>query len=131
MPKFSQSSFSKLCTCHHDLQVLFYEVIKWYDCEILAGHRTEEEQTIEFDRGNTRFEWPNSKHNYQPAMAVDVAPVPVRWKSEKRFYVFAGYVMGIAQRLKEEGKMTHSVRFGGEPEDDQSRNALVHFELFE
>ena len=44
MPKFSQDSFSKLSTCHPDLQVLFYEVIKYYDCTILEGYRNQVDQ---------------------------------------------------------------------------------------
>jgi peptidoglycan L-alanyl-D-glutamate endopeptidase CwlK len=44
--------------------------------------------------------------------------------------------MGIAQKLKDDGKMTHSVRFGGDWDGDkditdQKFNDLVHFELIE
>lgn len=134
MPKFSQESFSKLSTCHIELQTLFYEVIRHFDCQVLEGFRNEEEQEKAFDAGNTKLHWPNGRHNRNPSMAVDVAPYPVDWKNTKRFYWFAGYVMGIAQRLKDEGKMTYSVRFGGDWDsdkdiNDQTFNDLVHFEL--
>lgn len=44
--------------------------------------------------------------------------------------------MGLAQKLKEEGKMSHSVRYGGDWDsdkdiDDQNFRDLVHFELIE
>ena len=67
-------------------------------------------------------------------MAVDVAPWPIDWKNVKRFYWFAGFVMGTAERLKVEDKMHHSVRWGGDWDhdgdfDDQRLLDLVHFEL--
>ena len=134
MPKFSQSSFSKLATCHPDLQALFYEVIKTFDCTILEGYRNEEDQEKAFETGNTTLHWPHGKHNRSPSMAVDVAPYPIDWGNNYRFYWFAGYVMGIAQKLKDEGKMTHSVRFGGDWDKDKDITDeyfkdLVHFEL--
>src|SRR6185312_8627115 len=113
MPKFSQESFSKLSTCHQDLQVLFYEVIKYFDCTILEGYRNQEDQEAAFAHGQTKLHYPDGKHNSQPSMAVDVAPYPPNFDDEKLFIWFGGYVLGIAQRLKEEGKMTHSVRWGG------------------
>ena len=136
MPKFSQDSFSKLSTCHIDLQVIFYEVIKTFDCAILEGHRNQEDQNRYYKEGKTQLQWPNGKHNYQPSMAVDVSPHPVDFKNIKRFYWFAGYVMGIAQRLKDEGKVTHSLRFGGDWDNDKdindnNFNDLVHFELIQ
>jgi len=136
MPKFSQSSFSKLSTCHLDLQALFFEVIKTFDCTILEGYRNQTDQERAFASGNTQLHWPHGKHNHRPSMAVDVIPYPIDWKNDRRMYWFAGYVMGIAQKLKDEGKMTHSVRFGGDWDrdydiTDNKFQDLVHFELVE
>lgn len=113
MPKFSQSSFSKLSTCHPDLQVLFYEVIKSFDCTILEGYRNEIDQEAAFSKGNTRLHYPHGKHNSNPSMALDATPYPIDFNNEKLSIWFGGYVMGVAQRLKDEGKMTHSLRWGG------------------
>ena len=113
MPKFSQASFSKLSTCHHDLQVLFFEVIKYFDCTILEGYRNEVDQEAAFAKGNTKLHYPDGKHNQQPSMAVDVAPYPVNFNDDKLAIWFGGYVLGIAQKLKDEGKMNHSLRWGG------------------
>ena len=134
MPMFSQESFSKLSTCHLDLQALFFEAIKTFDCKILEGHRNEIDQNNAYDRGSSRLKWPFGKHNELPSMAVDVAPYPVEWKDVKRFYFFGGYVLGIAQRLKDEGKITHGIRWGGDWNQDkrvsdQTFNDLCHFEL--
>jgi peptidoglycan L-alanyl-D-glutamate endopeptidase CwlK len=136
MPKFSQESFSRLSTCDHDLQVLFYEIIKTFDCTILDGFRSEVDQNIAFKAGNSKLPWPKSKHNSHPAHAVDVAPYPVDYKNTKRLYWFAGYVLGVAQKLRDEGKMTRGVRYGGDWDsdkeiDDESFRDLTHFELID
>lgn len=126
MPMFSQESFSKLSTCHIDLQVIFFEVIKTFDCTILEGHRNQVDQDKYFEEGKTKLKWPDGKHNSTPSNAVDVAPFPVDFNDKQRFYYFAGYVMGLAQKLKDEGKITHSLRFGG----DWNRNTEVKDETF-
>ena len=113
MPKFSQESFSKLSTCHSDLQALFYEVIKFFDCTILEGYRNEADQEAAYAKGNTKLHWPHGKHNANPSMAVDVTPYPIDFNNEKLAIWFGGYVLGIAQKLKDEGKMSNSVRWGG------------------
>ena len=135
MPKFSQSSFSKLSTCHADLQTLFYEVIKYFDCTILEGYRNQEDQEEAYASGHTTLHWPHGKHNRQPSMAVDVIPYPINFDNEKLGLWFGGYVMGIAQKLKDEGKMIHAIRWGGSwnglgvLNTPHMLNDFVHFEL--
>lgn len=134
MPRFSQTSVSRLSQCHIELQVLFYEVIKHFDCTILTGFRNQEDQEKAFSDGNTQLHWPHGKHNSNPSMAIDVSPYPYDDKNIKRFYWFSGYVMGIAQKLYDEGKMTMKVRYGGDWNmdfeiKDNKFNDLVHFEL--
>lgn len=135
MPMFSKDSFSKLSTCHIDLQVLFFEVIKHFDCTVLEGFRNEEDQQKAYHAGNSKLQWPNGKHNSKPSNAADVSPYPVDWSNAKRFYWFAGYVLGIAEMLKQQGKITHSIRYGGDWNgnmditDEKGLSDLVHFEI--
>lgn len=135
MPKFSQESFSKLATCHQDLQALFYEVIKYFDCTILEGYRNQADQEKAFAGGFTKLHYPYGKHNHQPSMALDASPYPINPSDIKLSMWFGGYVMGIAQKLKDEGKMEHSVRWGaswdglGKLNNSHELNDLVHFEL--
>lgn len=135
MPKFSQESFSKLSTCHVDLQSLFYEVIKYYDCTIIQGYRNQQEQNEAFAEGHTRLLWPHGKHNSNPSCAVDVTPYPVNLSNNNLALWFGGYVLGIAQKLKDEGKMSHSIRWGGawdglgDLDTAKMLDDLVHFEL--
>lgn len=135
MPKFSQESFSKLSTCHADLQALFYEVIKSVDCTIIEGYRNQADQEKAFASGHTKLHWPDGKHNNQPSLAVDVIAYPVNFDDVHKAFWFAGYVLGIAQKLKDEGKITHSIRWGGtwdgigEFNKPDMLDDLVHFEL--
>lgn len=130
MPSFGKSSKSRLATCHPKLQELFNEVVKNYDCSILQGTRTKEEQDEFFSTGRSKVQYPNSKHNKTPSMAVDVAPYPIDWNNTNRFYHFAGYVNGVAD------SMGITIRFGGDWDSDkdfsdQTFNDLPHFEILE
>jgi len=55
MPTYSNPSEMKLLTCEKDLQVLFQEVIKYFDNTILYGHRTPEEQLELFEKGRLKL----------------------------------------------------------------------------
>jgi peptidoglycan L-alanyl-D-glutamate endopeptidase CwlK len=128
MPEFSAFSKRNLETADLQLQELFNEVIKHFDCRVTYGHRGEEEQTAAYHRGNSHVPWPFSKHNKMPSRAVDVIPYPVDWKDLDRFYYFAGVVKGIAAMLGIQ------ITWGGDWDNDtrvknNKFNDLAHFEL--
>jgi peptidoglycan L-alanyl-D-glutamate endopeptidase CwlK len=134
MPTFSSQSLDKLSTCHPDLQTLFHEVIKYFDCTVLEGFRDKEAQDKAYREGKSKVQWPNGNHNELPSLAVDVAPYPIDWKDTSRFYFFAGRVMGIAEMLKQQGRITHDIRYGGDwngdtQVKDNKFSDLVHYEL--
>jgi len=130
MPAFSEKSKRRLNTCHKDLQTLFTEVVKTYDCTVIEGHRDEATQDRYFQQGQSKLQWPNSKHNSSPSVAADVAPY-VGGKisfDDRQCAAFGGYVKGVAQQ------MGITIRWGGDWDgdndiNDQSFNDLVHFEL--
>ncbi len=128
--KFGQRSMKNLSEAHPDLQRLFSEVIKHVDCSVIEGFRSEEEQNKMVHDGRSKLEWPLSKHNQTPSLAVDVIPYPVDWNDKNRFYYFAGFVKGTAARLG------IKIRWGGDWDSDnefkdQSFHDLPHFELSE
>jgi len=144
MPKFSESSKEKLSTVHCDLQILFNEVIKEYDCTIVFGYRSPEEQRALFEQGRTKpgsivtykdgYER-KSKHNQEPSFAVDVVPYPIDWDNKDRIRVFAGFVLGTYQQLKKQGKIKSNIRWGGDWDSDtilkdQRFNDFPHFEIY-
>jgi peptidoglycan L-alanyl-D-glutamate endopeptidase CwlK len=130
MPVFGFASKAALSTCDVRLQRLFNEVIKYWDCQVLEGHRGKEAQEAAFKAGNTQLHYPHGKHNAVPSRAVDVAPWPVDWKNQRRFDAFAGFVLGISKT------MGLKIRWGGDwnrnlNPADESFIDLPHFELDE
>lgn len=136
MPKFSSRSFRKLRTCVSDLQILFNEVVENYDCTVIWGYRNEKEQNDAYAKGNSKLKFPFSKHNTLPSYAVDVAPFvngSISWNT-KQCYHFAGYVLGVWNMLKKQGKVSGDLCLGADWDrdydvNDQKFNDLVHFEI--
>ena len=111
-----------------ELQEVFNEVIKHFDCIIVTGYRTKEEQDDHYVSGRSKVKYPNSKHNTSPSLAVDAAPYPINWNDRERFNLFAGYVLGIAAsrgiRLRWGGDWNRDTEVKDNKFDD-----LLHFEL--
>ena len=128
MPRFSSASRARLESCHDDIQRVFHEVIKHFDCTILEGHRSESKQNRMVEEGKSQVRWPDSRHNALPSRAVDVAPFPIDWNDRERFSLFAGFVLGTAKA------MGITLRWGGDWDmdtevGDNSFDDLPHFEL--
>ena len=128
MPKFGRTSKKRLVTCKEDLQVLFNEVVKHFDCSVLVGYRGRNEQDTAYESGHSKVKWPNGKHNSNPSLAVDVAPYPIDWDDRERFIYFGGFVKGCAYQLG------LPLRWGGDWDNDSQLSDnkfddLVHFEL--
>jgi len=96
MPKFSAKSFGKLRECHPDLQKVLSAAIEVYDFTILEGYRSPEKQLIMHSQGVSKALPGQSPHNYQPALAVDIAPWPIDWEDKGRFYELAGVIKACA-----------------------------------
>lgn len=141
MPRFGSTSTKNLKTADQKLQNLFKEVVKTYDCKVICGHRTKAKQNKAFNSGKSKVQWPNSKHNSYPSLAVDVAPYPVKWpapgqslkeftKNTGRFYQFVGYVRRTAEQMGI--KIRCGADWDGDFEiKDQNFDDLPHFELVE
>ncbi len=135
MPQFSKSSEDKLNTCHADLQTLFREVIKRYDCTVVCGFRTKAEQDEAFRLGFSKVKYPGT-HSTKPSIAVDVAPFEVSgvdWGKVQSAF-FAGYVLGLAEELFNQGRIKHKIRSGADWDNDKDVDDTTfwdacHFEL--
>ena len=128
MPKFGRKSREKLATCEKELQNLFNEVVRHFDCSVLVGYRGRNEQDTAYESGHSKVKWPNGKHNSNPSLAVDVAPYPIDWDDRERFIYFGGFVKGCAYQLG------LPLRWGGDWDNDSQLSDnkfddLVHFEL--
>ena len=132
MWSFSKTSQARLDTCHDDLQVLARAVIAEQDCTVICGHRNKYAQEAAVLMGNSKLNWPESRHNASPSMAIDLGPYPLDWDDLDGIITFAHLVMDIAGRLHESGDMTHKIRWGGDWNMDGVIDRFfdgVHFEL--
>lgn len=135
MNNYSNLSRTRLDECHSDLRTIFETVLPMFDHAIMCGFRNEKDQNKAFKEGHTKLPFPQSKHNLQPAMAVDAAPYPIDYQDVKRFYHFAGYVRATAQILFNTKQISHLVRWGGDWDKDTDIkdnvfNDLPHYELY-
>lgn len=117
MPRYSEQSLERLRTCDPALQFLFGREIEVFDCSILCGHRGKREQDAAFLARKTKVQWPDSKHNPEPSLAIDAAPYwaerpHIRWprpleelikspsvedvKVLLRWFFFASELLGLA-----------------------------------
>lgn len=132
MPSFSIRSLVALSTAHEDLQNLFREVIKYRDCTVLVGFRNQADQNKAKAEGNSNDSWPNSPHNRQPSLAVDVAPFingAVNWK-DGNCIAFGGFVMGIAQMMNLGSRIRWGADWDGDRDTtDQRLFDPTHFEI--
>lgn len=128
MPHFGATSLTRLATCDERLQRIMIELIRQFDVTILQGYRSQQEQEKACKEGRSKLNWPRSKHNQHPSIAVDVAPFPIDWEDRERFFYMAGLIMAIANFMGIE------LRFGGDWDmdgdfTDQRFDDLPHFEL--
>lgn len=140
MYSYGATSLERLATVHEDLQKLANEVIKYRDVTILCGHRGEAEQNAAFNSHASKKRFPNSKHNKQPSLAVDMCPWPIPkyamtpttsadFKDCRDFWVgWGNFVLGVAAVLG------IKIRWGGDWNMDWSPDGFFdgpHFELME
>ncbi|MCB7129630.1 MAG: M15 family metallopeptidase [Candidatus Brocadiales bacterium] len=128
MPRFGDTSKTRLATCDDRLQRLLNEVILRYDVRILQGYRSQQEQETAYRERMSKLRWPKSKHNQHPSLAVDVAPYPIDWEDRERFFYMGGLIKGVA------AMMGIRVRWGGDWDSDtdfkdQRFTDLPHFEI--
>jgi peptidoglycan L-alanyl-D-glutamate endopeptidase CwlK len=161
MFKFGNRSNENLEEVHQDLQLIMEESIKVSDVDfgITEGYRAPAKQFEYYKRGREydydSDKWvisnrskvvtyldgtiKKSKHNENPAMAVDIyIYIPGKPRMAYDFshmsYV-AGVITATTKRLLDEGEIKHSIRWGGnwdgdgELITDQSFDDLPHFEL--
>lgn len=121
MPQFSESSLKKLGAVHQDLQMLFSEVIKSFDCTVISGIRTQEEQQRLYAQGRsepgniiTHMDGVLKRSKHQGGLAVDIVPYPIDWNDHERFRQFGWYVKGIAKTLKRYGAIENDIKWGGD-----------------
>lgn len=126
MPQFSKRSEDRLDTCHPLLQKLMRSVIGVVDITVLCGHRGEEEQNAAYRKGFSKLQFPKSKHNIMPSMAVDIAPYPIDWDDFERFETVASVVKTHWNLIPPEERRGWELQWGG---DWKNFRDMPHWEL--
>lgn len=112
MHKYGKNSQKHFDTLDPRLQILLKTVLLRYDHSVTCGSRTKEEQNKLFAEGNSKLQWPKSKHNQSPSIAVDIQPYP--YKCVEDLHYFIGYVKATADMLGIE------IRLGRDWDGDKS-----------
>lgn len=130
MPSFGTRSKEALETLDPELRDVLEEAIEDYDFSIIWGHRGEEDQNHAFATGKSKLQWPQSKHNRFPSMAVDIVPYPELYEaSYEKFFEMATYVLAAASRLGIPLRWGgHWLNYGG---PGYYRRDWAHFEIIE
>lgn len=75
-------------------------VLEWIDVGVTCGHRTEAEQNKAFKEGNSKVQYPNSRHNMFPSKAVDLVI----------YHQEFGYLWGTPEQFTLIAKVKHCTR---------------------
>jgi len=120
MARFGESSLRNLQGVHPDLQTLFHEVVKHFDCSVISGVRTDEEQQALYARGRTEDgeivtfkDGIVNKSKHQLGLAVDVVPYPTLYSDEAIMEEFGLYVLDVASEMKKQGLIDKKITWGG------------------
>lgn len=126
--KLTEQDMQRLSTCEPRLIRLIEEVSKVFPIMVLTGFRGEGAQMEAYRSGTSKTKWPMSKHNKEPAQAVDIAPLPYDGKNTKRLLYLAGYVRGVASQLGIPIRCGADWNGNFNP-SDETFSDLFHFEL--
>lgn len=139
MHPLGKTSSHRLSSCHNDWKVICEALCKWVNYSVFCGHRGELAQNQAFFNGTSELEWPNSKHNTIPSLAIDMGPYfselkNTDWEDANAFAMFAGMVLLVAKQLYVQGKISHQVIWGGDWDSDGRTSDhkfrdFPHFEL--
>ena len=128
MPQFGQTSTSRLATCERDIQTIFMEVVKHFDCTVVEGHRSSERQNEHWQKGREKDiivdkskvvtykdgYIDKSIHQSHPSAAIDVVPYPSMWKDENKLIELRGIVKYVQAKLLSEGKIEKTLDNGAD-----------------
>lgn len=103
------------------------------DLSLISGYRSEEEQNGLFLAGKSQLEYPQSKHNRYPSVAVDFQPYP-RPEREEKLWASLAYLASAAIFIGQEHGVT--LRWGGDWNrngdlTDNNFDDLFHLEIVE
>lgn len=98
--KFDAASAKRLAGAHPMLQQLMNAARQKIAFTILDSQRGREAQEKAFREGHSKAHFGQSAHNWTPAIAVDIAPVPLDWNNVAAFDALAKVILPLAKDMK-------------------------------
>jgi len=146
MYSFGKTSTERLNTCHPDIIKIMNEVIKYHDISVLEGIRSLERQQKLFKDGKSQLDGIIKVSEHQDkgdglSHAIDIMPYYKGFNpftsenGAKTFYYLAGLVQSTAQKLYDDGEISHLITWGGNWDNDMDFFGdsqffdLPHFQL--
>lgn len=115
---FDKASRQRFDGAHPLLQRLLVEARKRIAFTIMDSQRGRKAQEAAYKAGNSKATFGNSAHNYTPAVAVDLAPIPLDWSKTQPF-IDIWNIIGYYNPSTKAGKglakdMQIPIRWGGD-----------------
>lgn len=124
--KFDAGSAKRLAQAHPMIQKVMNAAREKIAFSIMDSQRGRAAQEYAYKRGTSKARFGQSAHNWSPAIAVDIAPVPLDWNDTKAFKALATVILPIAK------EMGVPLRWGGDWNMDGSSADgwdFPHYEL--
>lgn len=130
MDTIIKSNTINLQYAHPLIIKLFTEVAKHISIQILDARRGRAAQELAFRQGHSEVHFGDSAHNWVPAVAVDVVPLPLNWNSAQPFIDLGQkFVLPIAKQMGIKIRWGADFNMNGNYTDDHFKD-LPHYELF-
>jgi predicted DNA-binding protein (UPF0251 family) len=126
--KFDATSAKRMAAAHPLLQKLLTAARQKIAFTILESQRGKAAQEKAFNAGNSKAHFGQSAHNWSPAIAVDIAPIPLDWNKREPFIALSKVILPLAKEMK------IPIRWGGDWNGngiltDEKLSDLPHYEL--
>jgi peptidoglycan L-alanyl-D-glutamate endopeptidase CwlK len=125
---------TRLESCHVELQKIVEAARDKCLFFVVCGHRNQADQERAFREGKTKLQWPHSKHNGSPSLAIDLAPCneagKINWDDIGAFKTLAFHMLAEASRQGVRLRWGGDWNMNGKTSDEKFVD-MPHFELVE
>lgn len=96
---FTEKSAKRLALAHPDLQRLMNAAREKIEFEILDSQRGKLKQEEAFNTGHSKAHFGQSAHNWSPALALDIIPIPLDWEDIDSFVALSKVILPLAKEM--------------------------------
>lgn len=133
MNQWGDRSLQVRATLDKRLQKVVDALLQHMDVTLISGYRSKATQNELFREGKSKLQYPQSKHNRYPSIAVDIQPYPYP-TVERELWAALGYMAGLATIIGE--RYGVELRWGGDWDmdgdlSDNDFDDLFHLEIVE